>query len=71
MNEFIKFAVLVCLVAIVVSLGSGMFHMMNDKGDSKRMVKALTVRIGLSVALFLLLMLAWKMGYIHPHGLNK
>jgi hypothetical protein len=31
------------------------------------MARALTVRIGLSVVLFILLMLAWWMGYISPH----
>jgi hypothetical protein len=34
------------------------------------MLRALTWRIGLSVALFLLLLLAWRMGYIRPHGLQ-
>ena len=57
-----------CLIAIVISLGVGLFHMVNDKGDSKRMVRALTLRIALSVALFILLFIAWSQGWIQPHA---
>jgi hypothetical protein len=32
------------------------------------MVNALTVRIALSVLLFILLLVAWKGGLIHPRG---
>ena len=56
------------LIGIVVSLGSALFHLVTDKGDSKKMVRALTVRIGLSVTLFLVIMAAWAMGIIAPHG---
>lgn len=41
--------------------------MLKDKGDSKRMVNSLTVRITLSVALFVLLFVAWFFGLIQPH----
>lgn len=43
--------------------------MLKDKGDSKRMVNSLTVRIGLSVALFVLLFVAWYAGLLQPHSL--
>jgi hypothetical protein len=66
----IKIFVLACLIGIVVSLGSGMYHLMTDKGDSKKMVKALTLRVGLSVGLFILLLIAWSQGLIEPHGLR-
>ena len=65
--EPIKILVIVMLVAIVGSLGSALFHLSSGKGDSSKMARALTVRIGLSVVLFILLMLAWWMGYISPH----
>ena len=55
----------------VVSLGSALFHMMTDKGDSKKMVKALTIRVALSVGLFILLLIAWANGLIQPHGLGR
>jgi hypothetical protein len=67
----IKIFVLACLIGIVVSLGSGMYHLMNDKGDSKKMVRALTVRVGLSVGLFILLLIAWSQGMIEPHGFGR
>jgi hypothetical protein len=44
---------------------------MTDKGDSKKMVRALTVRVALSVALFLMLMIAWAVGLITPHGIGR
>ena len=63
----IKYLIVVVLIAIVASLGSGLFFMMKDKGGSKRMVNSLTVRISLSVALFVLLFVAWSLGLIQPH----
>lgn len=67
----IKILIVLCLIGILVSLGSGMFHLVNDKGGSKKMVKALTVRVVLSVALFILLLLAWSQGLLQPHGLGN
>jgi cytochrome bd-type quinol oxidase subunit 2 len=66
--SIIKLLIVACLVGIVISLGSGLFHLVNDKGDSKKMVRALTVRVALSVALFVLLFIAWSQGMIEPHG---
>jgi len=67
----IKVLIVVVLVAIVASLGSGLFHLVKDDGRSKRMVNALTVRIALSVLLFVLLFVAWKSGLIEPHGIGR
>jgi cytochrome bd-type quinol oxidase subunit 2 len=69
--ELFRILVGLVLVGIVASLGSALFHLMNDKGDSKKMVRALTVRVGLSVGLFLLLMVAWALGFIQPLGVNR
>jgi hypothetical protein len=63
----IKFLIVAVLVAIVLSLGSGLFHLVRDERQSKKMVNALTVRIALSVALFILLFIAWKQGLITPN----
>jgi ABC-type proline/glycine betaine transport system permease subunit len=63
-----KLVVLALLVAIIVSLGSGLVYLYKDQGQSRGLVKALTLRIGFSLALFLLLFLAWAMGWIQPHG---
>ena len=41
----------------------------NDRQRSKHMARALALRVGLSIVLFLCLLLAWKLGYIQPTGL--
>jgi hypothetical protein len=64
---FIKYLIVAVLIAIVISLGSGLYFLLTDKGGSKRMVNSLTVRIGLSVALFVLLFIAWYFDLIQPH----
>ena len=69
--DLLHLLVIAALVAIVASLGNALYHLAADKGDSKKMVRALTVRVGLSIALFLLLMLAWRAGYIAPHGIGR
>jgi hypothetical protein len=69
--SLIKILIVIVLIAIILSLGSGLFHLVNDKGDSKKMVRALTIRVGLSVALFILLFIAWQQGIIQPHGLGR
>jgi Na+/H+-translocating membrane pyrophosphatase len=71
LSSVIKALILICLIGIVASLATGLFHLVNDKGESKRMVRALTVRIALSVALFILLFLAWYLGLIQPHQAGK
>ena len=65
----LKLLVLLLLAAILVSLFSGLFYLNRDQGDSRRMLRALTFRIALSVLLFLLLLIAWRTGAIQPHGL--
>jgi putative Mn2+ efflux pump MntP len=62
--------VVITLVAIVASLGSALFSMSSGRNDSKAMVRALTIRITLSVALFAMLMIGWYTGHIHPHGIQ-
>ncbi len=64
-----KVLVVLMLVAIVASLGSALFHLTRSGGDSRRMFRSLALRVGLSVGLFILLMIAWATGLIAPHGL--
>lgn len=52
------------LVMIVASLASALVFMMRERNDPKRMAKALTLRVGLSVALFLMLMASYYFGLI-------
>jgi Protein of unknown function (DUF2909) len=65
--DVIKILIIVVLFAIVGSLGSALFHLSRGKGDSKKLARALTIRISLSVLLFILLMLAWYNGLIEPN----
>ena len=64
-----KIVVLLFLLVIVGSLGSALFYLVRDKGTSTRAVKALTVRVALSVTLFMLLMLGYYFGLIPQEGL--
>jgi len=68
--EPVKTLILLLLGAIVVSLGKALFHLSSGPDQSERMVRALTVRISLSIALFALLMLAWYFGGMKPHPLS-
>jgi uncharacterized BrkB/YihY/UPF0761 family membrane protein len=67
----IKLLVILMLIAIVVSLGSALFHLSRGTGDSKQMLRALTWRISLSVLLFVLLMLAYSRGLLQPHQVGQ
>lgn len=59
-----KIVVIVFLLLIVASLGSALFYLVTDRGQSKRMVKALALRVVLSITLFLLLMAGHYYGLI-------
>ena len=56
---------------ILWNLGAGLYYMLVDKGQTKRTVNALTRRIGLSVALILLVILGIWTGVIQPHGVGR
>ena len=68
-----KYIIALVFLGILASLGWALFYMLKDGRDGRAksggMARALTVRIGLSVLLFLCLLLAWKLGYIQPGGL--
>jgi hypothetical protein len=65
----VKVVIIVFLVLIVASLGSALYYLVRDKGTSERTVKALTVRISLSIVLFVLLMAGYYFGFIPKTGL--
>ncbi len=66
-----KYLVVVLFIAILVSLGSALFAMLNNKkGGPEKTAKALTLRIGLSLGLFLLLLGLFAAGVIQPHGIT-
>jgi NhaP-type Na+/H+ or K+/H+ antiporter len=63
-----KILVISVMLLILGMLISGMVFLVRDKGQSKRTVKALTWRIGLSLSLFIFLLIAFKLHWITPHG---
>lgn len=65
-----KSLVVILLLVILASLFSALVFLVRDRGTTNRTVRALTWRVGLSIGLFLLLLLAGWMGWIEPHGLH-
>jgi len=65
-----RIVVIIAFIGIIGSLASALVYLMKDKGGSNRTVNALTARIGLSVALFLLVLFAHHMGWIQSTGLR-
>lgn len=65
----VKLIMVFALLAIVASLGVALWRLITDRGESERTVKALTFRIGLSIALFMLLVLGMLTGVVVPHGI--
>ena len=57
-----KLIVVVLLLAVIASLFSGLFFLFKDKGNSNRVVNALTLRVALSIGIFLLLMISYYFG---------
>ena len=66
----VKAIIILFLLIILCSLGSALTYLVRgSKNDDTRMVKALSWRIGLSLLLFVLLFIAFAMGWIKPHGI--
>lgn len=72
-----KTLIVIAFVLILGSLAAALFFMLRGdrKGlgdnapEGKRMAWALTVRIAISVLVFLCILLGWRLGYIQPHGI--
>ena len=66
---FTKVFIIFVMIMIAGSLASGLIFLIRDTGNSKRTLKALTIRIGISFTLFIFLFIAFKFGLIKPHGI--
>lgn len=64
-----RYVVIAMLFLIVASLASAVFYMLRRREDPTKMARALSVRVGLSVALFVLLMAGWYFGFFRPGNL--
>ena len=65
-----KIFVALAFILIIGSLASALFFIMRDKGKSNRTVHALALRVGLSIALFAFLLIAYNLGWIQPTGIR-
>ncbi|WP_343587605.1 twin transmembrane helix small protein [Herbaspirillum sp.] len=65
-----KIVVAIAFILILASLASALVFLMRDKGKSNRTVQALTLRVGFSVALFLFILLSYKLGWVQPTGIH-
>jgi len=64
-----KALILIILAFIIYNLGLAMYYMIKDKGQGKNTVRFLTVRIAISFGLFILIIVALKMGWLQAHSL--
>ena len=65
-----KTVVVVALIAIIAALFSALFYLYRDRGSGTRMVKALAIRVALSMVLVLFLVVSYWLGWIAPTGLR-
>lgn len=65
-----RYVVIVAFVLIIASLGSALFFLMKDKGQSDRTVYALALRVGFSITLFIFILVAYRLGWIQPTGIR-
>ncbi|TWI63575.1 Protein of unknown function (DUF2909) [Pseudoduganella lurida] len=65
-----KIFVAIAFILIIGSLGSALFYLMRDRGRSNRTVHALALRVGLSIALFIAILVLHHFGYIQPTGIR-
>jgi hypothetical protein len=66
-----KIALVIMFLVVVFNLGQALYFMMTDKDDDRRTVWALTRRIGLSLVLIAMVIVGYKLGWIHPHGVGQ
>ena len=65
-----KILVGLVFILIIGSLASALVFLMRDKGRSNRTVHALAFRVGFSILLFVLILVAHRLGWIQPTGIN-
>lgn len=70
MPDNMKTLVAIAFLLILASLGSALVFLMRDKGKSNRTVKALAFRVGFSITLFVLILVAYSQGWIQPTGIR-
>ena len=64
-----KILVVIAFILIIGSLASALVFLLRDKGRSNRTVQALAFRVGFSILLFVLILVAHRLGWIQPTGI--
>lgn len=62
-----KLIIVLLLIFVIISLFTALYRLNKDETDSTRVVKALAVRVGLSIFIFILIMIGAKFGLIEPN----
>jgi len=65
----VKWVILIAFILIIASLSSAAFFLIRDRGRTRNMLRALSVRVGLSVALFVFILVAHQLGWIQSTGI--
>ena len=63
-----KLIIVLLLIFVVISLFTALYRLNKDDADSSRVVKALAIRVGLSILIFILIMIGAKLGLIEPNA---
>jgi hypothetical protein len=64
------YLVIAIFILIFISLGAALYFLVHDRGNSTRTLKALAIRVALSMGLFILIMASYRFGWIHGHLLS-
>ncbi|WP_091534800.1 DUF2909 domain-containing protein [Fontimonas thermophila] len=67
----VKAIIIGLLLAIVTSLLTSMVFLVRDRSDQRRTLTGLKIRVALSITLLVFVVLAWREGWIQPHGLVR
>ena len=67
--SIVKIIILVMLALILLCLGAGMVTLIKDRNQTNRTAQFLTLRIVLSILVFIFIAISFFMGWIQPHGI--
>jgi hypothetical protein len=72
-NLLMKILIAIAFLGVLAALGSALVFMMRGDAEgapkTSRMMRALAFRVGISIVLFLCILVSWKMGWVQPTGI--
>jgi hypothetical protein len=66
----IKILILFAFCLIIYNLAKALFNLVSSKGSSKKLLKALALRVTFSILLFCIILIAHFAGFIDPTGIS-